>query len=200
MPRCSWCTANESLQTYHDAEWGVPLHEDRKQFEFLMLEALQCGLSWNLMLQKREVFHRCFDDFDFEKVACYGEADIQRIMETPGMLRSRRKIEAVIHNARRFLEIRGEFGSFCDYLWAFTDGCMLIYHCHPDGRMPPKNALSERIAADLRRRGFKYLGPTTVYSHLQSCGIINDHYATCARFCEVQKNHPVRWLEPEGEP
>lgn len=200
MPRCSWCTANEKLQTYHDAEWGVPLHDDRMQFEFLMLEALQCGLSWNLMLQKREIFRACFDGFDYEKIACYTEPDILRILNTPRMIRSRRKVEAIIHNAQCFLQVRAECGTFSDYLWTFTDGDMVIYHGHPEGRMPPKNALSERIAADLKNRGFKYLGPTTVYSHLQSCGVINDHFADCERFRQVQEGHSVRWLEPEGEP
>ena len=199
MPRCTWCTANEKLQAYHDAEWGVPVHDDRVQFEFLMLEVLQCGLNWNMMLQKRDVFRACFDGFDFEKVAAYTEEDILRILNTQGMIRSRRKIEAIIHNARCFMQARAEHGTFSEYLWAFTDGHMMIYRGHPEGKMPPKNALSERVAADLKKRGFKYLGPTTVYSHLQSCGIVNDHVADCERFLQVQENHPVRCTEPEGE-
>ena len=117
MERCAWCLCNEQMIRYHDEEWGVPLHEDGKQFEFLMMEVMQCGLNWNMMIRKREIFRECFADFDFRQVAAFGEADIQRILETPGMIRSRRKIEAVIHNAKRFQEIREEFGSFSEYLW-----------------------------------------------------------------------------------
>ncbi len=199
MERCSWCLSNEAMIRYHDEEWGVPLHDDRKQFEFLMMEVMQCGLNWNMMIQKREIFHVCFDGFDFGKIVAYRESDIARILETPGMIRSRRKIEAVIHNARRFEEIRREFGTFSSYLWGFTDGKAILYHGHEKGAIPARNGLSDRVSADLRKRGFKYLGSVTVYSHLQACGIINDHDDSCSWFLAVQNGHPVERRPVEGE-
>ena len=185
MERCKWCLCNEKMIKYHDEEWGVPLHDDRGQFEFLMMEVMQCGLNWNMMIQKREVFRACFDDFDYEKVAAYSEADILRILETEGMIRSRRKIEAVIHNAKCFLKVREEFGTFSQYLWGFTEGKSILYMGHQKGGIPAKNALSDLISRDLKKRGFKYLGSVTVYSHLQACGIVNDHTEECFRYREV---------------
>ena len=185
MERCSWCMCNEKMIRYHDEEWGVPVHDDRKQFEFLMMEVMQCGLNWNMMIQKREIFRNCFDNFSFDKVASYGEEDIQRIMETEGMIRSRRKIEAVIHNARCFQEIRREFGSFSDYIWSFTEGRTYLYTGHQKGQIPAKNGLSDRISKDLKKRGLKYMGSVTVYSHLQACGMINDHLESCFRYGEL---------------
>lgn len=170
---------------YHDEEWGVPLHDDRKQFEFLMMEAMQCGLNWNMMIQKREIFRKCFDGFDYQKVADYTEADIQRIMDTEGMVRSRKKIEAVIHNARCFLKVREEFGTFSDYLWEFSKGKSILYMGHQKGGLPARNGLSDAVSGDLKKRGFQYLGSVTVYSHLQACGIINDHLQGCFRYLEV---------------
>ncbi len=200
MERCDWCLGNEAMVKYHDEEWGVPLHDDRKQFEFLMMEAMQCGLNWNMMIQKRSIFHACFDGFDFERIAAYGEDDILRILDAPGMIRSRRKVEAVILNARKFQEIRCEFGTFSAYLWAFTDGKVILYDGHEKGSLPARNGLSDRISADLKKRGFKYLGSVTVYSHLQACGMINDHYDTCFRFHAIVDGHPVerRAVEAEG--
>lgn len=122
MGYCNWSLVNEKMKKYHDEEWGIPVHEDLKQFEHLMMEVMQCGLNWNLVLQKREIFRQCFDGFDFDRVADYGEDDIQRILAVPGMIRSRRKIEAVIHNAGCFQKMREEFGSFSDYLWAYSEG------------------------------------------------------------------------------
>ena len=185
MERCSWCMCNEKMIRYHDEEWGVPVHDDRKQFEFLMMEVMQCGLNWNMMIQKREIFRNCFDNFSFDKVVSYGEEDIQRIMETEGMIRSRRKIEAVIHNARCFQEIRREFGSFSDYIWSFTEGRTYLYTGHQKGQIPAKNGLSDRISKDLKKRGLKYMGSVTVYSHLQACGMINDHLESCFRYGEL---------------
>ena len=185
MERCSWCMCNEKMIRYHDEEWGVPVHDDRKQFEFLMMEVMQCGLNWNMMIQKREIFRNCFDNFSFDKVAPYGEEEIQRILETEGMIRSRRKIEAVIHNARCFQEIRREFGSFSDYIWSFTEGRTYLYTGHQKGQIPAKNGLSDRISKDLKKRGLKYMGSVTVYSHLQACGMINDHLESCFRYGEL---------------
>lgn len=192
--RCGWCQSNELDKAYHDGEWGVPLHDDQKQFEFLMMEVMQCGLSWNLMLKKREIFRQCFDEFDYRKVAEYGEKKIEEIMETPGMIRSRRKIQAVISNARVFLSIMEEFGSFDRYLWNYTDGKTLVYKSHQT-QWVASNELSDRISKDLRRRGFKYLGSITVYSHLQACGMINDHEERCFRYREICDSCPVEYLE-----
>lgn len=122
MERCSWCLCNEKMMKYHDEEWGVPLYDDRKQFEFLMMEVMQCGLNWNMMVQKREIFQKCFDDFDYQSVAEYTEEDIQRIMKTEGMIRFERKIRAVIYNAKCFMKVREEFGTFSEYLWGFSKG------------------------------------------------------------------------------
>lgn len=185
MERCPWCLGNEEMIRYHDEEWGVPVHDDRKQFEFLVMEVMQCGLNWNMMIQKRKVFRACFDDFDFEKVAAYDEGDIERILGTEGMIRSRRKIEAVIHNARCFQKIQTEFGSFCEYIWSFTKGKTYLYVGHQKGGIPASNGLSNRVSADLKKRGLKYMGPVTVYSHLQACGIINDHWEGCFRYHEL---------------
>ena len=182
MERCPWCPENEKMIRYHDEEWGVPVHDDRKQFEFLMMEVMQCGLNWNMMIQKREVFRTCFDDFDFDKVAAYDEVDIERILGTEGMIRSRRKVEAVIHNAQCFQKIQTEFGSFCEYIWSFTKGKTYLYMGHQKGGIPVSNGLSNRVSADLKKRGLKYMGPVTVYSHLQACGIINDHWKGCFRY------------------
>ena len=176
---------NEKMIRYHDEEWGVPVYDDQKQFEFLMMEVMQCGLNWNMMIQKREIFKSCFDNFNFEKVAAYGEEDVQRILGTEGMIRSRRKIEAVIHNARRFQDIRREFGSFSEYMWNFTNGKTYLYTGHQKGEIPARNGLSDRISKDLKKRGMKYMGSVTVYSHLQACGIINDHMESCFRYQEL---------------
>lgn len=186
MERCPWCLRNEKMMIrYHDGEWGVPVHDDRKQFEFLMMEVMQCGLNWNMMIQKREIFRNCFDNFNFDKVAAYGEADIERVMDTNGMIRSRRKIGAVIHNARCFQKIRTEFGSFSEYIWGFTKGRTYLYMGHQKGNIPARNGLSDRISSDLKRWGLKYMGSVTVYSHLQACGIINDHWEGCFRYNEL---------------
>ena len=185
MERCGWCLCNEKMIKYHDEEWGVPVRDDRKQFEYLMMEAMQCGLNWNMMLQKREIFRECFDRFDYEKVAEYGEEDILRILETEGMIRSRRKVEAVIHNARCFRKVREEFGTFSEYLWGFSGGKTILYMGHQKGQIPARNGLSDRVSGDLKKRGFKYLGSVTVYAHLQACGMVNDHLEGCFRYREV---------------
>ena len=198
MNRCPWCLINELEIKYHDEEWGVPVHDDQKQFEYLMMEVMQCGLSWDTVLKKREIFRACFDRFDFGKVAAYGEADVERIMNTPGMIRSRRKIEAVIGNARIVQQIREEFGSFSDYLWGYTGGKTLLYKGHELGHVPASNALSEKISKDLKMRGMKYLGPVTVYAHLQACGIINDHQKDCHRYRRLIEEYPVEYIEEVG--
>ena len=195
MNRCPWCLINELEIQYHDEEWGVPVHDDQKQFEYLMMEVMQCGLSWDTVLKKREIFRACFDRFDFDKVAEYSEEDVERIMNTPGMIRSRRKIEAVIGNARCVQKLREEFGSFSDYLWSYTGGKTLLYKGHETGNVPASNALSEKISKDLKKRGMKYLGPVTVYAHLQACGIINDHQKDCDCYGRLIEQYPAEYIE-----
>ena len=191
MGYCDWASIDDLDQVYHDTEWGVPVHCDRHMFEHLCLECLQCGLSWKLMLKKREIFRQCFDGFDFDRVAGYGEDDIQRILAVPGMIRSRRKIGAVIHNAGCFQKMREEFGSFSDYLWAYSEGRTILYHRHELGEVPASNGLSDIISKDLKKRGFKYLGSITVYSHLQASGIVNDHSADCPCYQRIIDQYPT---------
>lgn len=199
MNRCPWCLGTEKMTRYHDEEWGAPVHDDRKQFEFLMLEAMQCGLSWNLMIEKREIFRACFSDFDYDDIAAFNEEDVQRILEYPGMIRSPRKIRAIINNACCFQQVRREFGSFDGWLWGFAQGKTILYDGHENGNLPAANGLSDKVARELKRRGFKYLGSVTVYAHLQACGIINDHLKSCFRYNEIIKNHPIIRLLPENE-
>ena len=192
MGYCGWAETNERNKTYHDNEWGIPVHDDRKMFEHLMLECMQCGLSWDLMLKKREIFRSCFDGFDYDKIAQYTEIDIDRILNTEDMIRSRRKIEAVINNARAFQKVRDEFGSFCNYIWAFTDGKTFLYNGHDVGnKIPVSNGLSEKISKDLKKRGFKFVGAVTIYSHLQACGIINDHDKSCPCYEKINAAFPT---------
>ena len=191
MAYCNgWCTTTAD-ENYHNKEWGRPLHNDRKQFEFLILEVMQCGLSWQLMIKKRKIFHRCFDRFDFTRIAKYTAKDIRRILDTPGMIRSERKVKAVIQNAKAFLQVRKEFGTFSAFLWNYTDGKTILYKGHATGNVPAANGLSVRISQDLKKRGFTFLGPVTVYSYLQSCGLINDHSADCPLFNEINRANPT---------
>ena len=201
MSYCNWEHTSEANIRYHDEEWGVPVHDDRRQFEHLMMEVMQCGLNWNMMINKREIFRSCFDGFDYDRVAEYGEKDIERILSTEGMIRSRRKIEAVINNARCFKKIREEFGSFEAYLWGYSGGKTILYDKHEEGYIPVSNGLSEKISRDLRKRGFKYVGPVTIYSHLQSSGVINDHDKDCPCYKKINDNYPTvrkrRYLEKD---
>lgn len=190
--KCAWCKDGGLNEEYHDYEWGIPIHDDKKQFEFLMLEVMQCGLSWTLMLKKRETFRKCFDGFDYEKIAEYGEEKIQSIMETPDMIKSVRKIKAIISNAKAFIKIREEYGSFDSFLWGYSNNKTLIYKSHQT-QWVASNELSDEIAKELKKRGFKFLGSITVYSHLQACGIINDHEEGCFMYREIAENYPVEY-------
>ena len=187
MSYCNWEHTSLLNQKYHDTEWGVPVHDDRKQFEYLMMEVMQCGLSWDLMINKRDIFRKCFDNFNFDKIASYTNKDIEKILNTDGMIKSPRKINAIINNAKCFQQIRKEFGSFCNYIWAYSDNKTILYDKHNAGYIPVSNGLSDRISKDLKHRGFKYLGSITIYSHLQACGIINDHDENCPRFSYINK-------------
>lgn len=194
--KCAWCCDGGIMEKYHDEEWGAPLHDDIKHFEFLVLESMQCGLSWSIIMKKREVFSVCFEGFDYNKISCYDNKRIREILETPNMIHSERKIRAVINNAQRFKEVIKEFGSFDSYIWSFTGGCTLVYEDHADS-FPAENELSRRISSDLKKRGFKFLGPVTVYSYLQSCGIINDHLKGCERYSHIIENYPVKYISSD---
>jgi DNA-3-methyladenine glycosylase I len=192
MSYCAWADINKANKIYHDTEWGIPVHDDRHMFEHLTLECMQCGLSWDLMLKKRDIFRRCFDNFDFDRIASYEQADVERILNTEGMIRSARKVQAVINNARCYQKVRKEFGSFCDYIWAYSGGKTILYQGHNGGEAHPvSNGLSDRISKDLKARGFKYVGSITIYSHLQACGIINDHDRNCLCYKHIVNTYPT---------
>ena len=194
MNRCKWCGNDDLMIAYHDKEFGVPTHDDRKQFEHLSLEVLQCGLNWRYVIQRREIYRRCFDNFDFEIVAKYDDSKIEKILQTEGMLKSRNKVEAIIINANCFIKIREEFGSFSKYIWDFVENTPIIYKDNDENNLPSKNELSETIAADLKSRGFKYVGAINIYSHLQGVGIINDHFKNCYRYEEIKSLYPSKIL------
>lgn len=185
MRRCPWCERSDIERAYHDNEWGVPVFSDEKQFEFLVLESAQAGLSWLTVLRKRENYRRLYDGFDPEKVARYGEEKIRELMSDSGIIRNRKKIEASINNAARFLEIRDEFGSFSDYLWGFTGGVPVINAWEELSEIPASTELSVTVSRDLKKRGFRFMGPTIVYSHLQATGVVNDHLVSCFRYGEI---------------
>lgn len=194
MNRCKWCCDGGIAQKYHDEEWGIPLHNDKRHFEYLLLEVMQCGLSWMLMLKKREIFRKCFKDFEVKAVAQLGEADIEQMLQTEGMIKSRRKIDAIINNAKCFLAVIEEFGSFDTYIWSFSDNQTLIYRKHHEGESEARNELSDLLSKDLKKRGFKFLGSITVYSHLQACGIINDHEPGCWMYEDIISKANVRYI------
>ncbi|HEQ71623.1 MAG TPA: DNA-3-methyladenine glycosylase I [Spirochaetia bacterium] len=183
-PRC-WPTDDPLLIRYHDREWGTPLHHDRKLFEFLVLEGFQAGLSWMTILRKRENFRNAFDHFDFNLVGRYGKRKIDALLEDPGIIRNRLKIQAAVTNARAFLEVRREFGTFNRYIWKFTGGKPIHNRFRSLSELPPRTELSDTIAADLKRRGFQFTGSTIVYAHMQATGMVNDHLVDCFRYREL---------------
>ncbi len=191
MSYCHWENTSLANIDYHDKEWGLPVHDDLKQFEFLMLEVMQCGLSWNTIINKREIFRKCFNQFDFNKIALYTHQDIERIISTEGMIKNVKKIEAVIHNAKCFQKIREEFNTFDAYLWAYSDYKTILYHGHAQGYIPASNGLSLKISQDLKKRGFKFLGSVTIYAHLQACGMINDHDENCVCYSYINTHYPT---------
>ncbi len=191
MGYCGWASTDPLDKIYHDTEWGIPVHDDRHMFEHLTLECLQCGLSWSLMLKKRGIFRECFDNFDYEKIAAYNETNVERILNTEGMIRSPRKVNAIINNAQCYIKVSEEFGSFCDYIWAYSGEKTILYQGHDSGRIPVSNGLSDKISKDLKKRGFKYVGAITIYSHLQACGIINDHDKECPCRQKIIDEYPT---------
>jgi len=170
---------------YHDAEWGVPVHDDRTHFEFLVLEGAQAGLSWLTVLKKREGYRRLFAEFDAEKVARFTPKRIEKVLLDPGIIRNRAKVEATVRNARAFLTVQEEFGSFDAYLWGFVGGSPKVNRWRRIEQLPATTAISEAMSADLRTRDFRFVGPTVCYSHLQAAGLINDHLVSCFRHAEL---------------
>jgi len=185
--RCWGDDLGDLMRNYHDVEWGTPLHDDRKIFEFLVLEGMQAGLSWTLILNKRENFRRAFRGFDPAKVARFGARDVERLLGDAGIVRNRLKILGAINNAKRFLEVQKEFGSFDRYIWGFVGGEPVRTGLRSFREMPTKTALSDKISADLKGRGFKFVGSTVVYSHMQATGMVNDHLVICFRYKELVK-------------
>ncbi len=185
ISRCPWAGADPLYIRYHDVEWGVPVNDDRRLFEFLILEGAQAGLSWLTILKKRENYRRAFDRFEPEKVARYGEAKIARLMTDPGLVRNRRKIEAAVKNARAFLQVREAFGSFARYMWQFTDGRPVQHRWKNTAQVPARTPTSEAMSRDLKQRGFSFVGPTICYAHMQAVGMVNDHLIGCFRHREV---------------
>jgi DNA-3-methyladenine glycosylase I len=172
---------------YHDREWGVPVHDDRKHFEFLVLEAAQAGLSWSIVLRKREAYRRAFSGFDPHKVARYTEKKLQSLVADPGIVRNRMKIEAAVKNARAFLAVQDEFGSFDAYCWRFVDGRPLVGRRTRTGEIPATSAESDAFSKDLKRRGFSFVGSTIIYAHMQAIGMVNDHLVQCFRYRQVSR-------------
>jgi DNA-3-methyladenine glycosylase I len=182
---CSWPASDPLLIEYHDKEWGVPVHNDRKLFEFLILEGFQAGLSWLTILRKRENFRKAFDNFDFNKVAAYDERKINSLMNDSGIIRNRLKIAGAVANAKAFLEVRKEVGTFDKYIWKFTGGKPVHNGFRSLKELPARTELSDLISADLKMRGFKFVGSTIVYAHMQATGMVNDHIRTCFRHKEL---------------
>jgi DNA-3-methyladenine glycosylase I len=186
--RCAWVSTDDPLMLrYHDREWGVPVHEDRTHFEFLVLEGAQAGLSWSTVLRKREAYRRAFSRFDPAKVARYTENRIEKLLLDPGIIRNRLKVEAAIGNARSFLEVRKEFGSFDAYCWRFVDGKPKLNRWKSTRQIPATSPESDAFSKDLKRRGFRFVGSTIIYAHMQAVGMVNDHVVDCFRYREVRR-------------
>ena len=177
--RCQWCVGDKLYQEYHDKEWGKPIYDDAILFEFIILESFQAGLSWITILKKRENFRNAFDNFNYKKIANYDEKKIAELMQNAGIIRSELKIKSGISNAKAFLKIQQEFGSFSKYIWNFTNGKPIVNHPKTVIDVPATTILSESISKDLKKRGFKFVGPTIVYAYMQAVGIVNDHVADC---------------------
>ena len=183
--RCPWCLGSDLYRRYHDEEWGVPVHDDRRLFEFLILEGAQAGLSWSTILSKRENYRRAFSRFDPKKVARFGARDARRLLADAGIVRNRLKIESAIGNARAFLDVRREFGSFDAYLWAFVDGRPQQNRRRSMKEVPARTGVSDAISKDLRQRGFRFVGSTIVYAFMQAVGMVNDHLTICFRRAQL---------------
>ncbi len=177
--RCAWCGNDELYQKYHDEEWGKPVYDDDTIFEFLILESFQAGLSWITILRKRENFKKAFDNFNYKKIAKYSDDKIEELMQNSGIVRNKLKILATITNAQKFMEVQKEFGSFSNYIWAFVDGKPIVNQPNTLKEVPATTEISDKLAKDLKKRGFKFMGSTVVYAHMQATGMVNDHVNDC---------------------
>lgn len=187
--RCGWCGTDALYTAYHDNEWGRPEHNDRKLFEMLILEGMQAGLSWITILRKRENFKRAFDNFDPQKVAKYGEKKITALLSDEGIIRNKRKINAAVTNAKAFLNVQREFGSFDSFIWGFVNGAPIINRPKTPDDVPPRTPLSNKISAELKKRGFSFVGSTIIYSFMQAVGLVNDHLVSCFCCTENRSDH-----------
>ena len=185
--RCEWCLKFDQYVAYHDEEWGVPVHDDRTHFEFLILEGAQAGLSWSTILKKREGYRKAFAGFDPGKVARFTPARIEKILLDPGIIRNRLKVAAAVNNAKRFLEIQKEFESFDRYIWSFVGGKPIVNRRKALSDIPPTTPESDALSKDLIKRGFKFVGSTVIYAHMQACGLVNDHLVSCWRYRQVMR-------------
>ena len=184
--RCAWCVGDPLYEAYHDTEWGVPLRDDeRALFEFLTLETFQAGLSWITILRKREHFRAAFDNFDYQKIALYGQKKVDELLQNAGIIRNRRKIEATINNAKCFMEVQKNQGSFSQYIWRFVNNRPIQNSFETSDELPATTALAHRISTDLKKKGFRFVGPTVVYAHMQATGMVNDHETGCFRYKEI---------------
>ncbi len=183
--RCSWCGNDPLYVSYHDKEWGVPVYDDNKLFEFLVLETFQAGLSWITVLKKRENFRKSFDDFDYEKIAAYSGKKIDSLLQDKGIIRNKLKVKATVTNAQAFIKIQKEFGSFSKYIWSFVNGKPIVNTFNSLSEIPANTPLSDTISKDLKERGFKFVGSTVIYAHMQATGMVNDHITSCFRHKEV---------------
>lgn len=181
---CPWSLSDQAYIAYHDQEWGVPVRKDKKQFEFLVLESAQAGLSWLTILKRREGYRRLYEGFDVEKVARFDETKISSMLEDPGIIRNRKKIESSINNAQRFLEIQEQYGSFSTYIWGFVDGKQVVNQYKELSEIPATTPVSDLMAKDMKQRGFRFLGSTILYAHMQATGLVNDHLTGCFRHME----------------
>ncbi|HQQ95994.1 MAG TPA: DNA-3-methyladenine glycosylase I [Cyclobacteriaceae bacterium] len=186
--RCPWCLKTDAYIQYHDTEWGIPVHDDRIHFEFLILEGAQAGLSWLTILNKREGYRKNFADFDPVRVARFTNARIEKILKDPGIVRNRLKVQAAVSNARCFLAVQKEFGSFDRYIWSFVNDRPVVNSWKSPGDVPPISPASDALSKDLIRRGFKFVGSTVIYAHMQACGLVNDHLTRCFRYKEILKS------------
>ena len=186
MKRCGWAK-NELAIKYHDTEWGVPLHDDRGLFEFLILEGAQAGLSWDTILRKRENYRKAFDGFDVNKVARYTDKRIAKLLQDEGIIRNRLKVASAVSNAKAFLIVQKEFGSFDKYIWAFVDGKPIVNKWKGIGQVPATSSVSDAISKDMKKRGFNFVGSTIIYAHMQATGMVNDHLTSCFRYKVVAK-------------
>lgn len=188
ISRCPWPADDKLMIKYHDEEWGVPLHNDRKLFEFLLLEGFQAGLSWRTILHKRKNFRKAFDNFDFNKIAKYDKRKINFLMKDEGIIRNKLKIEAAVTNAKAFIQIRKEFGTFDKYIWSFINYKPINNKFNSIKELPARTELSDKISEDLKKRGFKFVGSTVIYAHMQATGMVNDHLVSCFRYNQIKKS------------